>query len=633
MAPAFRATCLLTILALLPALLASPALGADDEVFSSLGLGGEEQVSTTSHFPRPLSKIAENVTVVTADDIARLNAHTLADVLQTIPGVQLDVVRTPGSFTFFNIQNNSNRHIQLLIDGVPQNFLSSDNLVPVGAIPVQQIERVEVVKGAASVAWGSALGGVVNVITKSPDPERAIGGVASASMGEELTTDMRGELSGTVERFGYYLSGGNLYSDGLMPGNRTNFSHAFGKFTYDLPAKGRFTLGLDYRRSNYGLEDVPDQPFPNDFHDKGGIRNSSGYFAYSQPLADRLSLEANVRLGRREILVTLGNLSIPDLFADSKTTEDYRGGDVRLFWGDGDTNLAAGIEYEHNGMRQKDLLQPASPNVYDLILERWGGYLNASYTLGRLTILPGLRYDHTNLYDGTVSYNLGATYRLTDSTLLRAYGARGYSLPTVNSQTVTNGSKQLQNIWTAQAGFETSVIPYLWLKGTFFYSELWKIETFDFSTTPVTVLLKEQRKQGVEVEAKTSPLYGFSVTGGYTFTESRDNDSGALLQSNSSQPAPPHGVKLGLNYDNDDLGLKGLLFGNYIWWNTPAVPFNARYKAMTWDLHLTKKLCPKSDLSPELFFSVHNLFSGSQYSDALYKNPPRWVEGGVRFRF
>ncbi len=630
MAPALRAKVFLPLLALLSALAAAPAQ-ADDEVFTSLGLAGDEQVSTTSHFPRPLSKIAENVTVVTADDIARLNAHTLAEVLQTIPGIQLDQVRTPGSFTFFNIHNSNSRHIQLLIDGVPQNFLSADNLVLVGTIPVQQIERVEVVKGAASVAWGSALGGVVNVITKSPDPERAVGGSASASAGEELTTDLRGELSGTVDRFGYYLSGGNLYSQGLMPGNRMNFSHAFGKITYDLPTKGRFTLGLDYRRSNFGLEDVPDQPFPNDFHDKGGFRNASGYLSFSQPLADRLSLETNVRLGRRELLTTLGNLSIPDLFGDGTVREDYRGGDLRLFWGDSDTNVSSGIEYEHSDLRSRERIQQDPLSNFDLTLDRWGTYLNASHTLGRLTVLPGLRYDRSNLYGGTVSCNLGATFRLTDTALLRAYAARGYSLPIVSMQSVSNGSKQLQNIWTVQAGVESSAIPYLWLKGTYFYSALWKIEDFDFSTTPATVTLKERRKQGFEVEGRTSPLYGFALSGGYTFTETRD-ESGALLQSDGSQPAPPHGMKLGLSYDNDDLGLRGLLFGNYIWWNAPASS-DARYKAMVWDLHLTKKLCPKRDQSPELFFSVHNLFSGAQYSDSLYKNPSRWVEGGVRFWF
>src|SRR6185369_6591009 len=153
---------------LLLATVVVPAHGSGSEALQALGLTGEqdEQLATTSHFPRPLSKIAENVTVITSDDIARINAHTLSDVLQTVPGIQLDVVRTPGSgAVFFSIHNNLNRLVQVLIDGVPQNFLGNDNAAFPGNIPVQQIERVEIVKGAASVAWGQALGWVINAIT------------------------------------------------------------------------------------------------------------------------------------------------------------------------------------------------------------------------------------------------------------------------------------------------------------------------------------------------------------------------------------------------------------------------------------------------------------------------------------
>jgi vitamin B12 transporter len=601
----------------------------------SLFTGEKEQVASTSVFPRPLSRIAENVTVITAEQIARINAHTLAEVLQTLPGVQLDVVRTPGSFTFFNILNNTNRLIQLLIDGIPQGFLSADNLSNLGSIPVQQIEQVEVVKGAASVAWGSALGGVVNVITKSPDPDRAFGGLVSASAGERLTTDLRGELSGTSNRIGYYLTGGNLHSNGLLPGNRVNFNHAFGKFTYELPAKGNFTLGLDYRHSNYGLEDVPDKPFPDDFHDTGGFRNASGYLAFSYPLAYRLSLELNGHVARRELLTTFGNLSIPDLFSDSNIREISHAENLRLFWGDNETNLVAGFEYEHTDVRQREPIQQSPLGNFDLTLDRWGVFLNGAYTLGPLTLLPGLRYDHTNLYDGATSYNLGATFRLTDQTLLRAYAARGYSLPIVNSFAISNGSKRLQNIWTVQAGVETAAIPYLWLKGTYFYNELWDIEDFTFPGppgTPAVVNLKEQRKQGVELEAKTSPLYGFSLAAGYTFTDARDQATGDKLPTDAGQSNPPHGLKLAVNYTNSALGLLGALTGNYVWWNATA-DRNGRYKALIWDLHLNQKLFPSKELSPELFFSAHNLFSGAQYQRDLFKNTPRWFEGGVRFRF
>ncbi|WP_342673683.1 TonB-dependent receptor plug domain-containing protein, partial [Trichlorobacter lovleyi] len=63
-------------------------LFAADDALEDLGIieAQAESVVSASRSPRPASRIAENITVITADDIERLNAHTLAEVLQTVPG-------------------------------------------------------------------------------------------------------------------------------------------------------------------------------------------------------------------------------------------------------------------------------------------------------------------------------------------------------------------------------------------------------------------------------------------------------------------------------------------------------------------------------------------------------------------
>jgi vitamin B12 transporter len=187
---------------------------------------------TTSRFPRPASKIAENVTVITAADIERLNAHTLAEVLHTVPGIQLDYLRTPTNFSFFNLQGVLNTTVLVLVDGIRQNDYFQ-NLAFAGNIPVQQIERVEIVKGAASTAWGSALGGVINVVTKSPNPERVASGVVSGSIGSHYTADSRAELSGTLGKFGYYLTAGNLV---LTPAQPPTLITSAARFPIPSPA-------------------------------------------------------------------------------------------------------------------------------------------------------------------------------------------------------------------------------------------------------------------------------------------------------------------------------------------------------------------------------------------------------------
>lgn len=570
---------------------------------------------------RPPSKIAENFTVITVEDIARLNAHTLAEVLNTIPGIQIDQVQTPGSWASFNIHGayDAQSHILVLIDGVQQGNLIQ-GMLDVGLIPVQQIDRIEIIKGAASAAWGQALGGVVNIITKSPDRERNIGGIASASFGERATTDLTGEVSGTINRFGYYLSGGTLHSSGLLPNNGINNNTGYGKFTYDLPEKGTLAFGLNYQNSHRGLDEN------NLVHDDHDQEKYWSFLNFSYPFTDRLKLELQaktVELHGTTYYNENQGVIIPE--NEFRLKESTRGGSAKLTWGDNLTNVVAGVDYEHGETQQWDALAPDSPYLTDRTKDALGLFTNSAYSIGKLTILPGVRFDHTGLGDDLVSYTLGATYRLTDTTTLRSYGAKGYSLPNA----IWNSGPQ--HVKTVQIGMETSAIPYLWVKLTGFYNKVWHIENYDFAIDPPQLFHSEQIRQGYEVEVRTTPLYGVSLTGGYTYTDAKDQDTRERVPF-----IPVNQAKIGILYDEKNLGLKGTLTSNYVDWHAPA-DNNPHDKSFIWDLHLNQKLWPNKELSPELFFSVRNLFNGAQYQNdstySTYKNAPRWIEGGVRFKF
>ena len=607
---------------LLTLLLTMPAIGEETADLSrSLGLAGDETV-TTSRFPRPASQIAENVTVITAEDIARLNAHTLAEVLQTVPGVQMDFLRTPGTSTFFSVQGALSTTVLVLVDGIRQNDFAQNNAMP-GLISVQQIARVEIIKGAASAAWGPALGGVINIITKSPDSERSAGGMVSGSLGTRLTADSRAELTGSIDRFGYYLTAGNLRSNGLTPNTGVNLNNFYSKFTYQLPGQGTATFGLSHLVSHSGLDEGTTQKW-GFVHDDDQDSRSSGFLRLSQPLGPRLSLEMDGYLVSSSGHTKYGGHDDNGgvvFFNDYNVFESSRGGDARLFWGDNRYNLAAGIEYNHAHTRFADLLT-SDPPISERTFDRYGFYANGAFSIGALTILPSIREDLTGVTGNNLSYTLGATYQLTDTTTLRAYAAKGYSLPLAVRQ------NELQKIATFQAGIESSGIPYLWLKGTYFFNAIRNNESAGQDVT-----VTDQDRQGFELEARTTPLLGFSLLSGYTFTYARDITTGQRVQTSSGQSVPPHNAKLALNYDNAALGLRGALTGNYIWWNGSNFPPVAD-QGTIWDLHLTWKVRPASDLSPELFFSARNLFNGNQTTDTtLYNTAPRWFEGGARLRF
>lgn len=597
-----------------------------DEVTRSLGLTGED-AAQVPHSPRPASLIAENVTVIDADEIARLNAHTAADVLQTVPGVQVDLLQTPGNFVLYDILGTTNRHILVEIDGVPQNFVSSDNVAHIGNIPVQMIERIEIIKGAASAAWGSALGGVINIVTKLPAQEAPATGLVSASTGKAATSDLRGEISGSVDRLGYYVTGGKLISDGLIPRNDVDFSHGFGKLSYDFLNGGRAVLAVDVRDTDAGISESSRY----NFWETGVMRYLNGYLSVQYPLAERLSLEANARGGRRKVEHLIGNLvpppDQPNPFSHAMARETYQGYEAALNWGDANRGLRAGAEYERTGVVQRELLRD-TPNDIDTTLTRYSAYLNGTYTLGRLSVLPGARYDRFNLLDDALSGTLGATFRLTDNTLLRGYAAYGYSMPLITNYGSADGEvpHKLQQIRTVQAGIESTAVPYLWLKVMLFDNEVWNIQTLDRSGI---IRLGEQSREGVDLEWRTSSWHGFMLSGGYTFTDARDKKTGKQLSGGES--GPRHATKWAVTYENRDSGLTCVLTGNYADWNLTTR--GADSTAMLWDLHVTQKLAPSSDRSPELFFSVRNILDDRLYQYDFRPAAPRWFEFGGRLRF
>lgn len=606
--------------------LASASARADegDEVTRSLGLSDDEPAAV-SRLPRPASLIAENVTVITAEEIARLNAHTVADVLQTVPGVQMELLQTPGGVLLYDILGSPNRHILVQMDGVPQNFVSAENLAHLGSIPVQMIERIEVIKGAASAAWGSALGGVINIVTKSPVTDAAAAGVASASIGTKSTSDLRGEISGGADRLGYYLTGGTLRSDGLIPGNDVDFQHGFGKLTYDLPGGGRATLGLDARYLDAGLT----RSTRFNIFETGTVRYLNGYLALQLPLAERLSLELSARGGERESVDRRGLLSLGSLYFNAQTRELHHGYTAVVNWGDAEKALKAGVEFERIAVRQRELVQHFPGSDADLGFARYSAYLNGTYTIGRLSLLPGVRVDRLTLLEDPVSYTLGATLRLGESTLLRGYAARGYSLPLISNYGSPTGEMQheLQQIRTVQWGLESAAVPYLWLKGMLFHNNVWNVQEFDYEA--LVMRTQKQRRHGVDLELRTSPLYGLALSAGYTFTDSRRSGTDQRLGGNEG--GPRHAAKGALNYKSEELGLTCVLTGNYADWDltTPG----SKPKGTLWDLHLTQKLQPARENSPELFFSLRNIFDRKIYEYDFRPVAPRWFEIGARFRF
>jgi vitamin B12 transporter len=609
---------LLSALALL-ACLHSPAFAETEEDLQTLEMfyEGKDLVVSATRNPKPISQAAENITIVSAAEIEALGAHTLVDVLASVPGIQTADRGGPGFFAEFIIQGADVYHILVMLDGVTLNS-SANQFIDIAAIPLQNIERLEIVKGPGSSSWGSALGGVINIVTKSPLEDKKLGGALSFTAGERQTRDARGEISGTLGRFGYYLYAGNLTSDGFRPNTAADHNNLYAKLCWKLPERGNLQFSIAYDRGTVGDGDSSSSNFFSRF----SYRYLLSTLALNYPVTDKIALDFSLRTTSKRT-VDFGNflgddpangITAGDPLSDIKSRESSDGGSAKLTWREGINSLAVGADFDHLNI-------DSDPNLtggVKLFSDKYGVFLNDTFTIGAVAITPGIRYDRMRPVGDFFSPSLGAAWSLNDKTILRAYSARGYSLPVLSADSTQ------QKVITVQAGGETTLVPHLWIKTTLFLNYLSDVSTYDYIAG--TYVNTKQKKQGVEVEAKTTPFFNTALSAGYTFLDAKDRETGETLPN-----IPRQLVKLGLHY-NDQHSLRGALIGRYVWW-TNTSHNNPKGNAGIWDFNLAKKLFTANDLSLELFFNVHNLFNSAQYADESFRNARRWLEGGIRCTF
>lgn len=144
------------------------------------------------------------VNVVTAEEMKKQGARTVAEALELVPGVN---VRVGGrGEAYIRLRGFRQREVAVLINGVPVTA-PYDGQMDLSSLPVDAVEKIEVVKGASSLLYGSnAMGGVVNIITKRSDGKTGGSVWGQGGTGESLDGGvwMKGSLGETR----YLFTGG-----------------------------------------------------------------------------------------------------------------------------------------------------------------------------------------------------------------------------------------------------------------------------------------------------------------------------------------------------------------------------------------------------------------------------------------
>ncbi len=180
----------------------------------------DTMVVTAAREPQPLRTVTADMSVIDAAAIERSGAVAVADLLAQVPGVQITRNGGAGQVTSVFLRGTGNQHTAVFIDGVRYSSQELQGGAVWSALPLAQIERIEVLRGPAAAIYGSdAMGGVIQIFTRQGDgPLRAH---AEAGLGNQGSSQVSAGLQGGANGWNYGLHIADERSDGfdVYPGN------------------------------------------------------------------------------------------------------------------------------------------------------------------------------------------------------------------------------------------------------------------------------------------------------------------------------------------------------------------------------------------------------------------------------
>ena len=214
----------------------------------------EEEIIVVSagKIEQTVDNAVEKVQVISKSDIEQSGAKTLSEAVKNLSGVVVTGASAANPTDSISMQGFDSAYVKILVDGIA---VTGDigGATAVFEIPVEMIERIEVVQGAASALYGSdAMGGVINIITKkSEGGEFAIHADASEEVSIMKSGNWRNYTSATATASGEHFSSAVTGSFDFTPGKQKSTYYALSGGYLDYYESPRKMVGYGRASANY----------------------------------------------------------------------------------------------------------------------------------------------------------------------------------------------------------------------------------------------------------------------------------------------------------------------------------------------------------------------------------------------
>lgn len=526
----------------------------------------KEVVVSDTKFAQSKEKSGKIIEVITAQDLEAKKGQNLANVLSQVAGVEINGNQSFGGKNLgYYIRGGRNRQTAIYIDGVPVTDASGINLeYDLRLLSVDQIEKIEVMKGASSTLYGTgAATGVINITLKKP-AIKDVSGSAYITMGTQNTSDTSKtsaqdfnqgfSVNGTIHKISYMTSLNSTETKGMSEAEGENFEEdMFSRVNVlqKIGFKPNDQLSFDF----FGSYDRIKNTFDNSFD--GIIANADDVNNTSLSEQFRIGFLPKYNYNKGEFAINAGastinrKLNITNNWTNSIDAYNYTGRTISVdafnkYSFNNQLFIVIGTQYQYFDMTQKDaytdvaregakfnLIDPYATLVYN---SNFGFNLNV-----------GSRFNTHSEYGNQVVYNINPSFSFDNLPLkvISSYST-AFITPSLYQLYGPYGNLDLtpEENATAEVGFESQLLDKkLTINAVGFYRE--EKNTFGFfydSSTFESFYINNDgisNAKGVETTIRYKLTKHLNLGGNYTFTQ---------VENQLNRLIPKHKGNIDLNY-------------------------------------------------------------------------------------